>query len=56
MTRMTGPDCVVMCNLINTYIHVTYREMLAHLRAGDDILRIGFIESFPIMIYNYHYK
>ena len=20
MTRMTGPDCVVMCNLINTYI------------------------------------
>ena len=22
MTRMTGPDCVVMCNLINTYIHV----------------------------------
>ena len=24
MTRMTGPDCVVMCNLINTYIH-TYK-------------------------------
>ena len=21
MTRMTGPDCAVMCNLINTYIH-----------------------------------
>ena len=21
MTRMTGPDCVVMYNLINTYIH-----------------------------------
>ena len=21
MTKMTGPDCVVMCNLINTYIH-----------------------------------
>ena len=29
MTRMTGPDCVVMCNLINTYIHTyihTYIE------------------------------
>ena len=26
MTRMTGPDCVVMCNLINTYIH-TYIHM-----------------------------
>ena len=26
MTRMTGPDCVVMCNLINTYIrtYITY--------------------------------
>ena len=23
MTRMTGPDCVVMCNLINTYIQVS---------------------------------
>ena len=23
MTRMTGPDCVVMCNLINTYIHLS---------------------------------
>ena len=24
MTRMTGPDCAVMCNLINihTYIHI----------------------------------
>ena len=30
MTRMTGPDCVVMCNLINTYIH-TY----IHTYGGD---------------------
>ena len=22
MTRMTGPDCVVMCNLINTHTHM----------------------------------
>ena len=28
MTRMTGPDCVVMCNLINTHIH-TYTQHLA---------------------------
>ena len=21
MTRMTGPDCAVMCNLINTHSH-----------------------------------
>ena len=31
MTRMTGPDCVVMCNLINTYIH-TYKDDRAGLR------------------------
>ena len=26
MTRMTGPDCAVMCNLVNihTYIHTYY--------------------------------
>ena len=29
MTRMTGPDCVVMCNLINTHTH-THR----HKRLG----------------------
>ena len=22
MTRMTGPDCAVMCNLINTHTHM----------------------------------
>ena len=21
MTRMTGPDCAVMCNLVNTHTH-----------------------------------
>ena len=26
MTRMTGPDCVGMCNLINTYIYIPPRE------------------------------
>ena len=33
MTRMTGPDCVVMCNLINTYIHAyihTYIQTYIH--------------------------
>ena len=29
MTRMTGPDCVVMRNLINTYIH-TYIHTYTH--------------------------
>ena len=30
MTQMTGPDCAVVCNLVNihtyifTYIHITY--------------------------------
>ena len=29
MTRMTGPDCVVMCNLINTYIHTYIHTYMA---------------------------
>ena len=28
MTRMTGPDCVVMCNLINTHTHTHQRTQL----------------------------
>ena len=29
MTRMTGPDCVVMCNLINTHTH-THTHAFIH--------------------------
>ena len=38
MTRMTGPDCVVMCNLINTYIHTTE----SRLSFTENILCVGF--------------
>ena len=34
MTRMTGPDCVVMCNLINTYIHT-------YIHANSNIVEIN---------------
>ena len=27
MTRMTRPDCAVMCNLINTHTHTLYDLM-----------------------------
>ena len=43
MTRMTGPDCAVMCNLINihTYIH-TYiihrKERVGSVAANPDNL------------------
>ena len=30
MTRMTGPDCVVMCNLINTCIHTYIHTYIQH--------------------------
>ena len=30
MTRMTGPDCAVMCNLINTHTHTH-----THTNGGD---------------------
>ena len=28
MTRMTGPDCAVMCNLINIYTHTRARAII----------------------------
>ena len=34
MTRMTGPDCVVMCNLINTYIHTYIHTYIQGSRGG----------------------
>ena len=42
MTRMTGPDCVVMCNLINTYIHTyihTYIRTYIHTYIHTYILQ-----------------
>ena len=42
MTRMTGPDCVVMCNLINTHTHthththVNQVALPAHHHPGSD--------------------
>ena len=32
MTRMTGPDCVVMCNLINTHTHTHTHTKRAMVR------------------------
>ena len=37
MTRMTRPDCAVMCNLINTYTHThTIAEMITGTRMGTE--------------------
>ena len=30
MTRMTGPDCAVMCNLINTHTHIVINTPTRH--------------------------
>ena len=46
MTRMTGPDCVVMCNLINTYIHTYIHTVAAGVcngpRLGWSVRSSGF--------------
>ena len=46
MTRMTGPDCVVMCNLINTYIH-TYSFRQNHILYQQ--LRCFSFVSYPVV-------
>ena len=38
MTRMTGPDCVVMCNLINTHTHTHKKERIGPVAANPDNL------------------
>ena len=32
MTRMTGPDCAVMCNLINTHTHTHTSRLIRGFR------------------------
>ena len=43
MTRMTGPDCVVMCNLINTHTHTHTVRTVPEMGTGTTITgtRIG---------------
>ena len=45
MTRMTGPDCVVMCNLINTYIH-TYIHTTYVLRGYVQFNKYTYIHTY----------
>ena len=35
MTRMTRPDCAVMCNLINTHTHTRARVLCDTLEVGS---------------------
>ena len=35
MTRMTGPDCVVMCNLINTHTHTHTHNNKLETETGE---------------------
>ena len=37
MTRMTGPDCVVMCNLINTHTHTHTNSCRRRAGNGGDL-------------------
>ena len=38
MTRMTGPDCVVMCNLINTHTHIHIGKAVLDKTSGSNLL------------------
>ena len=36
MTRMTGTDCAVMCNLINTHTHTYEWHIMTRMAGGPD--------------------
>ena len=42
MTRMTGPDCVVMCNLINTHTHI---HSHTHTGTGTEARTVAEMET-----------
>ena len=46
MTRMTGPDCVVMCNLINTYIHTVTAGKCNWRHSGWSARLVGFPQCY----------
>ena len=56
MTRMTGPDCAVMCNLINihTYIHTYCLDIGACLKVNTRALGRGALykkdDSIPLLL------
>ena len=51
MTRMTGPDCVVMCNLINTYIpHYTLIYTTPHYTKSRIIYQCVCCVVFPFIL------
>ena len=48
MTRMTGPDCAVMCNLINTHTHThTHTERERHTHAHSYRKSYGMPAGMP---------
>ena len=54
MTRMTGPDCVVMCNLINTYIHTyihTHRSTTDMMFAIRRLQELGRKARAPLFLF-----
>ena len=46
MTRMTGPDCVVMCNLINTYIHQCEWHRMTRMTGPDCVVMCNLINTY----------
>ena len=51
MTRMTGPDCAVMCNLINihTYIHIAYIHITyIHTYILHTYIHITYIHTYIV--------
>ena len=51
MTRMTGPDCVVMCNLINTHTH-THSNPLSNMHIISVPEELILLNMTPLAAFN----
>ena len=48
MTKMTGPDCAVMCNLINTHTHThTHTHRITRMAGPDCVVMCNLINTRP---------
>ena len=56
MTRMTGPDCVVMCNLINTYIHTYIHTYILRTAPFSQKCKSLLVDLKPDVVYDDGYR
>ena len=46
MTRMTGPDCAVICNLINIHTYISEWHRMTRMTGPDCVVMCNLINTY----------